>query len=363
VRDEDWSVAIPPALEAHGLLWSKTPHIQYRVPGRRLWVILRNLIAFLRANWRFVRIAQQFRPTHIHAFNQVYVVNYLIGLFLVRTPMIYRAGDEPTRHNMLWRAAWRFVVWRTERFVANSEFVANSLRSSGVRGERITVIYNKPPSRPALQQRRLQLELPDVSRGICYIGQIAEHKGPHVLVEGFREVAVAYPEARLFIAGRISDWEGDAWGRALRGRVEKDALLGASITFLGELEDVPGLLDRCEFLVVPSLFADPSPNVVMEAKQAGRAAIVFPRGGLRELIEHGVDGYICRECTVPALAAALRIYLDDPARGIVQGRAAKASCGRLGVPEFGQKWCAVYGIAKGASAATLQRGFSWRRWR
>ena len=70
--------------------------------------------------------------------------------------------------------------------------------------------------------------------------------------------------------------KGTLWARALRDATKRDELIAERVTFLGEIEDVPGLLARCDALVVPSLFGDPSPNVVMEAKQAGRAAIAFP---------------------------------------------------------------------------------------
>ena len=344
IRNESWSTHAPPALDARGLAWRKVPYIEHWMPGRLRYVLFRNPFAFLIANWKFMRIVREFQPTHIHAFNQLYVLNFLIGLMLVRTPMIFRAGDEPTLHNWVWRATWRLVVRHTTRFVANAQFVARSLRQSGVPAERITVIYNAPPARPRLVPQSLDVTLPPGTRAFGYIGQIAEHKGPHLLIEAFREFAAQYPQTHLLIAGRISEWEGDAWARALRDSTVQDPLIGKRITFLAEIENVPGLLARCEALVVPSLFADPSPNVVMEAKQAGRAAIVFPRGGIPELIEHGVDGLVCLEPTVPALVDALRTYLDDPPKAAVHGLAARASLDRLGVPEFGQKWGYVYGI-------------------
>ena len=141
------------------------------------------------------------------------------------------------------------------------------------------MIYNHPPGRPGLAPTPLAADLSPDARVLGFIGQVAEHKGAHLLIEAFREVVADHPTAHLVIAGRISEWEGDAWARALRDRTfVRDPVIGERATFLGEIENVPAFLARCEVLVVPSLFADPSPNVVMEAKQAGRATIVFPRG-------------------------------------------------------------------------------------
>jgi len=346
IRDEEWSTLVPPALEARGLACKKVPYIEHRLPGRALHTLARNPAAFVRANWNFLRIVREYRPTHIHAYGQLFVLNFLIGLNLIRTPMVFRAGDEPTLHNWFWRATWRFVVRRTARFVANAEFVARSLRANGVTAEKITVIYNTAPARPSPPRTALELQLPAGTRAFAYIGQISEHKGPHVLIDAFRELASEFPQARLFLAGRISDWEGDAWARALRDATRADPLIGDRVTFLGQIEDVPGLLAQCEALVVPSLFDDPSPNVVMEAKQAGRAVIAFPRGGLPELIDDGTDGLLCREATKSALVQALKTYLEHPAMAQEHGAAARIRT-RFGNTRFGASWREVYATTTG----------------
>ncbi len=342
VRDEAWSTLIPTALDARGLAWRKVPFIEHRQPGRLPWLIFRNPIAFCRANWRFQRIAREFKPTHIHAFNQLYVLNFLIALAVIRVPIVFRAGDEPTTHNWLWRALWRFHLRRVDRFVANSQFILRSLCSSGVKPDRVTVIYNAPPQRTANAAERITVPLPRNARAIAFVGQISEHKGVHLLVEAFRQLARDYPDAWLLIAGRISEWIGDAWGQRLRELVTADEQIRERVAFLGYVEDVPGLLAQSEIHVAPSLFDDPSPNVVMEAKCAAKASIVFPRGGLMELIEHNVDGLVCSAASVPALIQSLRTYLDNP--GLVQrhSEAARASLVRLRVPEFGSRWLEAY---------------------
>jgi glycosyltransferase involved in cell wall biosynthesis len=81
---------------------------------------------------------------------------------------------------------------------------------------------------------------------------------------------------------------------------------------------------------------------VTESKQAGRATVGFPRGGIPELIEHGVDRMVCAEASVPALASALRQYLNDPDLARRHGEAARLSLERLEIPQFGVKWHTVY---------------------
>ena len=112
--------------------------------------------------------------------------------------------------------------------------------------------------------------------------------------------------------------------------------------FVGFVENVPALLRGRAVLVAPTLTEEPLGLVVMEAKVAGLPSIVFPSGGLPEMIEHGVDGFICRDKSVEALTEALNLYLNDPPITLRQGAAAKASLRRLGIDEFATRWLTVY---------------------
>lgn len=342
VRDEAWNKRIPSALEARGLAWMKVPYIEHRLPGRMRYIIFRNPVAFVLANWRFFRIVREFRPTHIHAFNQLYVLNFLIGLIVLKVPMVFRAGDEPTVHNWVWRAVWWFVARRADRFVANSGFVARLLREHGVSDRHISVIYNMPPQRiGAIVSLPPILESEEMCR-VTYVGQIIEDKGVHLLVEAFQKVVVDYSNAQLVIAGRISEWSGDAWARQLRDSVLENPLLCKQVLFVGEIADVPSLLSRTRIHVLPSLINDASPNVIMEAKQAACPSIVFPFGGMQELVLDGIDGWVCREATSEGIAEALRCYLGNPGLAYRHGQAALASLVTLGVDQFAERWLNVY---------------------
>jgi glycosyltransferase involved in cell wall biosynthesis len=82
----------------------------------------------------------------------------------------------------------------------------------------------------------------------------------------------------------------------------------------------------------------------MEAKVAGTPSVVFPSGGLPEMVRHQVDGFICRDKTVDALVEGLRWCLVDHARLQSLGAAARAdSVTRFGHVRFAAAWASVYG--------------------
>ena len=87
--------------------------------------------------------------------------------------------------------------------------------------------------------------------------------------------------------------------------------------------EVDGRLRRAAALIVPSIWEENCPMIVLEARAAGTPVIAARRGGLPELITDEVDGVLCEPTDPAAIAAAVRRLAGDPAR-----RAAMAEAGR-----------------------------------
>lgn len=342
IRDDDWSVSIGPELTRRGLKWNKVKYIEQWQSGRKVHALLRNPYRFLMANFQFIRESFNFRPTHFYAFNPAYFLNFLPSIFLSRAPLVYRGGDEPVLHNWIWRLIWKAIQWRTSQFVAISCFIKERYIGTGIAAEKILVIYNAPPtgstkSEPAL--KNIQKD-PDFVF-FEYHGQLIPEKGVGLLVDAFRVLLNRGAKAKLLIAGRISDWAGDEWARRLIAVVNDDVLLRERVIFTGYISNVSELLTIADVNICPSLLKEGLGNVVMEAKKAGRPSIVFPCGGLPEMISHGIDGYICADCNVECLVDALSHYENNRDEIFSQGEAARASLAELGIHEFSDRWLAA----------------------
>lgn len=354
VRPEDWAADVRAALEAAGLDTVVCPYIYEWRRGYTVNFFAHNIFAFPIANLLFLLAAANYRPTHVYAFNAFWILNFLPALTLLRTPLVYRAGDEPSVHNWFFRWLWRVVANKGKRFVANSEFIKKSLIANGVDPERITVIYNKPPTRFTEAPLALPAELTQREKfNVLYVGQIIETKGVRVLIDAFKSLAADYPNAALWIAGPISEtWDGDAWARALRQSVSEDPVLKDRVYFLGYVENTPALYRAAQIHVCPSLANEPLANVVMEAKEAGIPSIVFRSGGLPEMVSHGVDGVVCSEKSAQALADALALYMKDPERAAAEGKAARASLSKFHIDAFSRRWRQVIDGASRKDRAT-----------
>src|SRR5262249_32106242 len=83
------------------------------------------------------------------------------------------------------------------------------------------------------------------------------------------------------------------------------------IQFVGYVDDVRSAFSKIDVLVVPST-ADGRPGVIMEANASGIPVIANPVGGIPELIQDGVNGYLCKVDDVDHLAKLLTKWLAMP---------------------------------------------------
>lgn len=340
VSDASWAQEMRDNLVALGFEIRPCPYILLRRPERRFNPLFAYPPKMLSASLKLIAVHQAFGANLLFASNQLYVLNFLPALMLLPTPLLYRCGDKPIAHNWLWRAVWRFIAARARVVVCVSRYIAEALRRSGVAADKLRIIYNRPPSRLPRSDAP-GLSITPGAFNFVFMGQINQTKGVDRLIESFARLITDHPEARLLIAGRISDWEGDDWARDLRERTLRRPGLAKTVRFLGFLEDIPALLAACQVSVIPTVTDEPLGNVAIEAKAAGIPSIIFPSGGLPELITQDVDGFVCADRTVESLEQAMRSYLADPERARRQGEAARASLTSLGVDGFADQWQAA----------------------
>lgn len=124
-----------------------------------------------------------------------------------------------------------------------------------------------------------------------------EQKGLRYLIEAAPEVLRRAPEVRFVVAG-----DGP-----LRGELERMAAaagLGGKMIFPGYRSDVPELISSFDAYVLPSLW-EGLPLALLEALALGKPIVASRVGGVPEIVEHGVDGFLVPSRDVAALAEHL----------------------------------------------------------
>jgi glycosyltransferase involved in cell wall biosynthesis len=66
-----------------------------------------------------------------------------------------------------------------------------------------------------------------------------------------------------------------------------------------------------DLYVIPSLM-DNLPNTVLESLMCGTPVVGFPVGGIHDMIQDGVNGFITEEISVDSLVKTLNKFLNNP---------------------------------------------------
>ncbi|MCS6846134.1 MAG: glycosyltransferase family 4 protein [Anaerolineae bacterium] len=143
---------------------------------------------------------------------------------------------------------------------------------------------------------------------IGYIGQIAHHKGVHLLIRAFRSLNLGARQVELHIYGSLKS--NPAYVAQLKSLASGDA----RVHFEGPFENarVAEVMKRLSALVVPSIWFENSPLVILESLSAGTPVITANIGGMAELVQDGVDGLHFAAGSASHLARQLQRLVDDP---------------------------------------------------
>lgn len=141
---------------------------------------------------------------------------------------------------------------------------------------------------------------------VLFVGALAPVKGVQHLIEAMRKVREAVPQAILLIIGQ-GPYQGE-----LSRRVEQFNLDGA-VRFLAPLpqSELARYLKQGHLLVLPSL-SEGLGRVLIEAMACGLPVVGTQVGGIPELIEEGVTGYLVSPGDPHALADRIVHLLTHP---------------------------------------------------
>lgn len=191
------------------------------------------------------------------------------------------------------------------RFVSPSRFLAAELVASGLPAERVRVL----PTGIDLEGRAVRLPGPRERLRVLFLGSRVRLKGAHVLLAAWGRLPYALRAgADLYLAGPAG--HEPAYQRELEAGARA---VGARLTGPVPPGRVAAELAGADLLVVPSLWFENRPLVVLEAMAARVPLLASDLGGLAELVEEGVQGWRFRAGDPDDLALHLARILERPA--------------------------------------------------
>lgn len=97
------------------------------------------------------------------------------------------------------------------------------------------------------------------------------------------------------------------------GSTDYSGILPNHATFLGRIYDerlMSIVYSAADLFVIPSVM-DNLPNTVLESLSCGTPVVGFPVGGIQDMIEDGVNGYLCSEICVISLIETISQFVNN----------------------------------------------------
>ncbi|TDA69489.1 MAG: glycosyltransferase [Clostridia bacterium] len=277
-----------------------------------------------RAVFKLVAIFRQWRPRILttfmfHANLLGRIAGRLGGVPIIVSSIRNENFGGPRRDQVL-----RLTDWMGDVTTTNSRLAADSLVKRGVvPAARIRVIPNGLvldkflPNGSDRTSFRQQLGIAEDDFLWLSVGRLEEQKDYPTLLQALQILGHKGQKAQLRVAGQ---------GPLLENLQRQAADLGISdrVVFLGLRRDIPLLLNAADGFVLSSAW-EGLPNVVMEAMAAAKPVVATSVGGVPELVQEGVSGYMVPPRNAEALAAAMGKMMAIPeAERKVMGQAGRA---------------------------------------
>ena len=198
------------------------------------------------------------------------------------------------------------MMRRADAAVTISDKLGEILRSRHVTPSRLLTIYNSmPESQPQPEPRQTG----DVWQ-LFFAGRLSWGKGAHLLVEAMPAIcaALAPQPVQLTIAG-----EGPLAGML----AARAAALGVgdAVHLVGSVPQaqMQAHYANADVVVVPSVVQEGFGRVAMEALVAGTPVVASTHGGLPEIVEDGVTGYVVDPEPQKLADSIVKVLQDAPA--------------------------------------------------
>jgi glycosyltransferase involved in cell wall biosynthesis len=178
-------------------------------------------------------------------------------------------------------------------------------------GDKVRVVYNgvdidrfdaiDPSTRTTI---RSGFGIPAESPLVTTVSVLRPEKGIADLLEAMTLILESAPDTHLLVVG-------DGEDRERLVRLTASLSLDDRVRFAGHRDDVPQILAASDVFVLPTL-GDVLPTSVAEAMAAGLPVVASDVGGLAEMVEDGVTGFLVPPGSPTGIADRCLVLINDP---------------------------------------------------
>lgn len=259
--------------------------------------------------WEIARIVKQDDYALLHTHTPRAALIGRMAAWLSGVPLVHHVHSPTTRdtesigRNRMNAVMERLSLIGVAQLIPVSKSLEAYLKKQGWSSAQITMIANGVvtpgflPDRPA----------PGREWVIGSVALFRPRKGMEVLIQALANLRQEDRTVRLRAVGSFETAEYEKTIKEMAAR------LGVAdvIDWIGFAQDVNAEFAKMDILVLPSLFGEGMPMVILEAMAMGVPVIASDVEGIPEVLEHGRTGLVVPAGDAEQLAATLADLIDN----------------------------------------------------
>lgn len=304
-----------------GIPWTKTERVFHSLKNKCSW---RNPIRYVAKIQNVAAYGKRLSP--LLTDSDVVVIHNEPNLlmFFKKRPgqrVILHMHNDHLVHTPF-MALYRHLLKQVDAVVCVSAYIRQqAIKVYPEFEDKFTVMYNvvdadefKPYPFEQCQQMARLIGYDKKNRYFMYVGRLTAVKGVDVLVNAFTQLVKRYPEAKLLIVGSSFFAKAQVTNYQ-KQLVSLAAPIKDNIIFTGFIHQnlLKYLYCLVDAVVVPSVWQDPCPLVVLEGMAAETCVVASAVGGIPELVNHQENGFLVPANDIPALLQTLETVMTETA--------------------------------------------------
>jgi len=296
---------------------------------------------------RLRREVLAFRPDVIHTNG---LKMHVLAAWTIRCPTVWHLhdylGSRPFTASLLRRNAPRCAT-----IIANSASVADAARMAIGTAVKVARVYNAvdverySPSGDSADLDSLA-GLPPAPAGTVRIGLLATFarwKGHEVFLQALAKLPPALSYRAYVIGDAVYQTDGSQYRRSELEQIAASLGVAGQVGFTGFVQGSDAALRALDIVVHASTEPEPFGLAIAEAMACGRAVIMSPTGGARELVTDGIDALTHTPGDADALAAGLmRLVMEPDTRARLAAAARQTAEQRFDLERLARDLVPVY---------------------
>jgi glycosyltransferase involved in cell wall biosynthesis len=257
-------------------------------------------------HWRaIIRTLRKIEPDLVHAQSLISGMPALISKKMLKIPyIVWGQGSDVYLPNGLVKLTSKTVIKNADSAIALTEDMKRVMQD--IYNRDIAVVPNGIELGVNVEKPHVRI-LEETYKRILFVGRLHPVKGVRYLIQAMQLIHESHPETKLILVG-------DGEERDYLEDLTDHLGIRECVDFVGEVphERIIDYLDHADVFVLSSL-SESFGIVLLEAMACGLPIVATRVGGIPEIIEDGVNGYLVNPGDYQELSERIQLLLRDEA--------------------------------------------------